>query len=121
MCCWVLSSEPERGRPGRGCRRKTHRSEHRSAVPARGGRVVPCLARACRRQKNRGLHRIAPRRIRFHATCASYQGALSFLSADRPALTATGFTGVKLEYPWGRHFLPVCLQGFVKLCKREKF
>jgi hypothetical protein len=25
-------------------------------------------------------HRIAPRRIRFHATCASYQGGLSFLS-----------------------------------------
>jgi hypothetical protein len=31
------------------------------------------------------------------------------------------FTGVKLVYPWGRHFLHVCLQSFVRLCKRKKF
>jgi len=30
-------------------------------------------------------------------------------AADRRPLTAAGFTGVKLEYPWGRHFLGVCL------------
>ncbi len=39
-----LSSEPERGRPGCGCRRKTHRYEHRSAVPREGwaSRAMPC-------------------------------------------------------------------------------
>jgi len=41
------------------CRRKSHRYEHRSAVLARGGRVVRCLARACVRQKNRELNRMA--------------------------------------------------------------
>jgi hypothetical protein len=39
-----LRSESERGRPGRRCPRKSRRYEHRSAVSARGRRVVPCLA-----------------------------------------------------------------------------
>ena len=34
---------------------------------------------------------------------------------------AAGIYGVKLEYPWGRHFLRVCQKRIVRRCKGKKF
>jgi hypothetical protein len=107
--------------------------------PRRGVRAFPPSAIGGKRGADfKVLDRSHIRRPRYTIRCSAIRGSnppMARMPSCRDARVARWlsarsrmrfaacwvFTGVKLVYPWGRHFLRVCQKRIVRRCKRKTF